>query len=80
MKRVLSFEEAVKAAVFMDSLELSRGTRDAATNDQGLALKLRHLLNKICEIIHCRALMSEDEELIISTEDSRSSELISHTE
>ncbi|XP_026063535.1 uncharacterized protein LOC113046779 isoform X1 [Carassius auratus] len=50
-----------------------------------LALKLGHSLNKICEIIQCRALMSEDKELISSTEtfkklySSKWSEMISHT-
>ncbi|KAL7846099.1 hypothetical protein AOLI_G00242910 [Acnodon oligacanthus] len=50
-----------------------------------LALKLGHTLQKVCEIIHCRALMAEDEELIKSTETFKKlyttkwSEMISHT-
>ncbi len=50
-----------------------------------LALKLGHSLNKISKIIHCRALISEDKELIMSTEtfkklySSKWSEMISHT-
>ncbi|KAL7846086.1 hypothetical protein AOLI_G00242780 [Acnodon oligacanthus] len=50
-----------------------------------LALKLGHTLQKVCEIIHCRALMAEDEEFIKSTETFKKlyttkwSEMISHT-
>ncbi|XP_058230695.1 uncharacterized protein LOC131343211 [Hemibagrus wyckioides] len=49
-----------------------------------LALKLGHKLQKVCEIIHCTALMAEDEELIKSTEtfkklySSKWSDFISH--
>lgn len=50
-----------------------------------LALKLGHSLQKICDIVHCRALMAEDSELIKSTQTFKTlyttkwSELVSHT-
>ncbi|XP_077091377.1 uncharacterized protein LOC143742412 [Siphateles boraxobius] len=49
-----------------------------------LALKLGHSLNKLCDIIHCRALMAEDDARIKSTQNfkklynSKWSELVSH--
>lgn len=52
---------------------------------QAFALKLGHTLKKIAEIIHCRALMAEDEELIRSTDTfkklytSKWSEYVSHS-
>ncbi|XP_028275106.1 serine/threonine-protein kinase PAK 1 isoform X25 [Parambassis ranga] len=50
-----------------------------------LALKLGHSLQKICDIIHCRALIAEDPQLIQSTQTFKTlctkkwSELVSHT-
>ncbi|KAL0973531.1 hypothetical protein UPYG_G00205510 [Umbra pygmaea] len=50
-----------------------------------LALKLGHSLQKICDILHCRALMAGDSELIKSTKTFKTlystkwSELVSHT-
>ncbi|XDV21744.1 hypothetical protein PO909_026768 [Leuciscus waleckii] len=50
-----------------------------------LALKLGHSLQKICDIVHCRALMAEDTEGIRSTQtfqklySTKWAELISHT-
>jgi len=50
-----------------------------------LALKLGHSLQKINDIVHCRALMAEDSELIKSTQTFKTlyttkwSELVSHT-
>lgn len=50
-----------------------------------LALKLGHTLNKMCNIIHCRALMTEDDSLVKSAETfsklytSKWCELVSHS-
>ncbi|XP_039519797.1 uncharacterized protein LOC120473826 isoform X4 [Pimephales promelas] len=50
-----------------------------------LALKLGHSLQKICDIVHCRALMAEDTEMVRSTQtfkklySAKWAELISHT-
>jgi len=49
-----------------------------------LALKLGHSLNKLCDIIHCRALMAEDDARVKSTQNfkklcnSKWSEVVSH--
>lgn len=87
---VYSLEEALKPASFhklIRAVQMVSGYDDESHCYQSpsLALKLGHSLNKICEIIHCRALMSEDKELISSTEtfkklySSKWSEMISHT-
>lgn len=87
---IYSLEEAVKPANFhrlIRAVQMVSGYDDESHCYQSpsLALKLGHSLNKICEIIHCRALMSEDKELIASTEtfrklySSKWSEMISHT-
>ncbi|XP_052406655.1 uncharacterized protein LOC127952310 [Carassius gibelio] len=87
---VYSLEEALKPANFhrlIRAVQMVSGYDDESHCYQSpsLALKLGHSLNKICEIIQCRALMSEDKELISSTEtfkklySSKWSEMISHT-
>ncbi|KAM9431823.1 uncharacterized protein Hap1MRO34_002964 isoform 2-T3 [Clarias gariepinus] len=87
---IYSLEEAVRPANFhrlIQAVQRVSGYDDESHCYQSpsLALKLGHSLNKICEIIHCRALMSEDKELVTSTETfkklytSKWSELISHT-
>lgn len=87
---IYTLEEAVKPANFYRLIQAVQ--RVSGYNEEShcyqspsLALKLGHSLNKICEIIHCRALMSEDKELISSTDtfkklySSKWSELISHS-
>ncbi|XP_026119679.1 uncharacterized protein LOC113098803, partial [Carassius auratus] len=87
---VYSLEEALKPANFhrlIRAVQMVSGYDDErhCYQSPSLALKLGHSLNKICEIIQCRALMSEDKELISSTEtfkklySSKWSEMISHT-
>ncbi|MEQ2259538.1 hypothetical protein XENORESO_013403, partial [Xenotaenia resolanae] len=87
---VHNLEEAVKPANFqrvVQAVKIVAGFDDENHSYQtpSLALKLGHTLNKICDIIHCRALMAEDEELIKSTNTfkklytSKWSELVSHT-
>ncbi|XP_057211659.1 uncharacterized protein LOC130567503 isoform X1 [Triplophysa rosa] len=87
---IYSLEEAVKPAYFyrlIQAVQRVSGYDEESHCYQSpsLALKLGHSLNKICEIIHCRALMSEDKELISSTDtfkklySSKWSELISHS-
>ncbi|XP_053083172.1 uncharacterized protein LOC117596717 isoform X1 [Pangasianodon hypophthalmus] len=84
-----SLEEAVKPANFPSVVQAVKTVSgyDEEMNcyqTPSLALKLGHTLQKVCEIIHCRALMAEDEEQIKSTETfkklytSKWSELISH--
>nr|XP_023660035.1 uncharacterized protein LOC111839935 [Paramormyrops kingsleyae] len=87
---IYSLEEAVKPANFHTLIQAVQRVsgydgESHCYQTPSLALKLGHSLNKICEIIHCRALMSEDKELIVSTEtfkklySSKWSEMISHT-
>lgn len=87
---VYSLEESIKPANFhrlIRAVQMVSGYDEESHCYQSpsLALKLGHSLNKICEIIHCRALMSEDKDLIASTEtfkklySSKWSEMISHT-
>lgn len=87
---IYSLEEAVKPANFhtlIQAVQRVSGYDDESHSYQtpSLALKLGRSLMKICEIIHCRALISEDKELIASTEtfkklySSKWSEMISHT-
>lgn len=87
---IQNLEEAVKPANFSKVIQAVKKVSgyDEEKNcyqTPSLALKLGHTLQKVCEIIHCRALMAEDEELIKSTETFKKlyttkwSELISHT-
>lgn len=84
-----ALEDAVKPGNFQRVVQAVR--KVSGFNEEkhlyetpGLALKLGHTLNKICDSIQCRALMAEDEELIWSTEmfkklyTSKWSELVSH--
>ncbi|XP_076829569.1 uncharacterized protein LOC143485412 isoform X2 [Brachyhypopomus gauderio] len=84
-----SLEEAVKPANFSKVIQAVRKVSgyDEEKNcyhTPSLALKLGHTLQKICEIVQCRALMAEDEDLVKSTEmfkrlyTTKWSELISH--
>lgn len=86
---VHNLEEAVKPANFQRVVQAVKKVSgfDEATHSYqtpSLALKLGHTLNKISDIIHCRALMAEDEELIKSTDifkrlySSKWAELVSH--
>ncbi|XP_056448662.1 uncharacterized protein LOC130384480 isoform X1 [Gadus chalcogrammus] len=84
-----TMEEAVKPANFQ---RVMRAVKKVSGFDEethsfltpSLALKLGHSLHKICDIIHCRALMAEDEDRIRSTDifkklyTSKWSELVSH--
>ncbi|XP_032438018.1 uncharacterized protein LOC116732140 [Xiphophorus hellerii] len=85
-----NLEEAVKPANFqrvVQAVKIVCGFDEEKHSYQtpSLALKLGHTLQKISDIIHCRALMAEDEELIKSTDTfkklytSKWSELVSHT-
>lgn len=85
-----NLEEAVKPAHFQ---RVAQAVKKAAGFDEekqvygtpSLALKLGHTLNKICDIIYCRAFMTEDEELAKSTDifkklyTSKWSEFVSHS-
>lgn len=86
---IQNMEEAVKPAKFQRVVQTVR--KDAVFDEEkqqyatpSLALKLGHELNKICDIIHCRALMAEDEALAKSTDIFKKlytpkwSELVSH--
>ncbi|KAK0151334.1 Histone-lysine N-methyltransferase set-1 [Merluccius polli] len=84
-----NMEEAVKPANFQ---RVVRAVKKVSGFDDekhsfrtpSLALKLGHSLHKISDIIHCRALMAEDEDRIRSTDifkklyTSKWSELVSH--
>ena len=84
-----TMEEAVKPANFQ---RVMRAVKKVSGFDEethsfltpSLALKLGHSLHKICDIIHCRALMAEDEDRIRSTDifkklyTSKWSELVSN--
>ncbi|XP_072566873.1 uncharacterized protein [Paramormyrops kingsleyae] len=87
---IYSIEEAVKPANFHKVVQAVR--KVSGYNEEhhcyktpSLALKLGHSLQKLCDIIHCRALMAEDNERMKSTEafkklcSSKWSELVSHT-
>ncbi|XP_033970389.1 uncharacterized protein LOC117469991 isoform X2 [Trematomus bernacchii] len=87
---VYSLEEAVKPANcqrVVQAVKKVSGFDDKhhTCSTPGLALKLGHALLKISGIIHCRALMAEDDELIKSTKmfeklyTSKSSEFVSHS-
>lgn len=87
---VHNLEDAVKPANFQ---RVVQGIKKVSGFDEqkhsyhkpSLALKLGHTLRKIADIIYCRALMAEDEELIRHTDifkklyTSRWSELVSHS-
>ncbi|XP_034056095.1 uncharacterized protein LOC117535690 isoform X1 [Gymnodraco acuticeps] len=86
---VYNLEEAVKPANFqrvVQAVKKVSGFDDKhhTYSTPSLALKLGHTLLKINDIIHCRALMAEDDELIKSTKmfeklyTSKSSEFVSH--
>ncbi|XP_047189259.1 uncharacterized protein LOC118313196 isoform X2 [Scophthalmus maximus] len=86
---VQNLEEAVKPANFQRVVQAVKKVagfdeEKASYLTPSLALKLGHALQKICDIVHCRALMAEDQELIRSTEIfkklqmSKWSELVSH--
>ncbi|KAA8579044.1 hypothetical protein FQN60_010568 [Etheostoma spectabile] len=68
-----NLEEAVKPANFQIVVQAVKkvsgfdGKKDSYQTPS-LALKLGHTLQKIADIIHCRALMAEDEELIRNTD------------
>ncbi|XP_070408956.1 uncharacterized protein [Nothobranchius furzeri] len=85
-----NLEDAVKPANFqkvVQAIKTVAGFNEETCSYQipSLALKLGHTLQKVCDIIHCRALIAESEELIRSTEvfkklyNSKWSELVSHT-
>lgn len=87
---VHNLEDAVKPANFqrvVQAVKKVSGFDEEKHSYQkpSLALKLGHTLQKIADIIHCRALMAEDEELIRYTDifkklyTSRWSELVSHS-
>ncbi|XDV36910.1 hypothetical protein PO909_006624 [Leuciscus waleckii] len=87
---VHNLEDAVKPANFqrvVQAVKKVSGFDEQKHSYQkpSLALKLGHTLKKIADIIHCRALMAEDEELIRHTDifkklyTSRWSELVSHS-
>ncbi|XP_034747424.1 uncharacterized protein LOC117956459 isoform X1 [Etheostoma cragini] len=70
---VHNLEEAVKPANFqrvVQAVKKVSGFDEEKDLYQtpSLALKLGHTLQKIADIIHCRALMAEDEELIRNTD------------
>lgn len=84
-----TIEDAVKPANFGMVIQAVKRVSgyDAAKHTyhtSSLALKLGHSLNKLCDIIHCRALMVEDDARIKSTQtfkklyNSKWSELVSH--
>ncbi|CAI5690130.1 unnamed protein product [Oreochromis niloticus] len=85
-----TFEDAVRPANFNVVIKAVKKVSgyDEEKNcysTPSLALKLGHSLQKVCDIIHCRALMAEDSALIKSTQSFKTlyatkwSELISHT-
>ncbi|KAK7877383.1 hypothetical protein WMY93_031899, partial [Mugilogobius chulae] len=86
---VVNLEDSVKPSNFQKVIEAVK--RVSGFNEENLsyrtpslALKLGHTLHKISDIIHCRALISDDQELIRSTETFKKlyaakwSELVSH--
>lgn len=86
---VYSLEDAVKPCNFQRVVQavkkVSGYDEDRNTyQTPSLALKLGHILQKICDIIHCRALMAEDGELAKSTDifkklhKTKWAELVSH--
>ncbi|XP_077422403.1 uncharacterized protein LOC144052330 isoform X2 [Vanacampus margaritifer] len=87
---LFTFEEAVKPANFhlvVQAVKKVSGFDEEkhCYKTPSLALKLGHSLHKICDILHCRALMSGDKEMQNSAktfqklQSSKWSELVSHT-
>lgn len=87
---IYTLEDAVKPAnihVVIKAVKKVSGFDEEKNSYQtpSLALKLGHSLQKICDIIHCRALVAEDSQLIQSTQTFKTfctkkwSELVSHT-
>lgn len=85
-----SLEDAVKPANFSVVIQAVKkvsgfDVEKHSYRTPSLALKLGHSLHKICDILHCRALMAEDNDGIKSTQafkklyDAKWSELVSHT-
>ncbi|XP_062331740.1 uncharacterized protein LOC134032000 isoform X2 [Osmerus eperlanus] len=86
---ILTLEDAVRPANFD---VLIKAVKKVCGHDEeknrfdtpSLALKLGHALRKVCDILHCRALMAEDSTLIKSTQSFKTlyatkwSEHISH--
>ncbi|KAJ4946963.1 hypothetical protein JOQ06_009006 [Pogonophryne albipinna] len=87
---VYNLEEAVKPANFQRVVQAEKKVsgfddKHHTYSTPSLALKLGHTLLKISDIVHCRALMAEDDELIKSTKmfqklsTSKWSEFVSHS-
>ncbi|XP_077424987.1 uncharacterized protein LOC144053930 [Vanacampus margaritifer] len=73
---VHSLEEAIKPSnsqTVVQAVKQVAGFHEESLSyhTPSLALKLGHTLNKICDIIHCRALMAEDAALVKATETFR---------
>lgn len=70
---IQTLEDAIRPAnfkVLIQAVKKVSGFNDEKHSYQtpSLALKLGHSLQKICDIIHCQALMAEDPERIRSTQ------------
>ncbi|KAL0152241.1 hypothetical protein M9458_051964 [Cirrhinus mrigala] len=87
---IYTIEEAVKPGNFLKVVKAVKKVSGFDEENQtyaapSLALKIGHSLQKIADIIHCRALMTENEDLMKSTEAFKSlytskwCELVSHT-
>ncbi|KAI3355954.1 hypothetical protein L3Q82_004240 [Scortum barcoo] len=87
---IYTLEDAVKPANFQLVIQAVKKVsgfdeEKHCYQTPSLALKLGHSLQKICDIIHCRALMADDNALIKSTQTFKTlyttkwSELVSHT-
>uniref|UniRef100_A0AAV2JNT2 Uncharacterized protein n=1 Tax=Knipowitschia caucasica TaxID=637954 RepID=A0AAV2JNT2_KNICA len=85
-----SLEEAIKPCNFQNVVQAVQKVagfdeEKLSYRTPSLALKLGHTLNKICNIIQCRALMAEDDRLVKSAETfsklytSKWCELVSHS-
>uniref|UniRef100_A0AAV2J3B9 Uncharacterized protein n=1 Tax=Knipowitschia caucasica TaxID=637954 RepID=A0AAV2J3B9_KNICA len=85
-----SLEEAIKPCNFQNVVQAVQKVagfdeEKLSYRTPSLALKLGHTLNKICDIIQCRALMAEDDRLVKSAETfsklytSKWCELVSHS-
>ncbi|KAI2643767.1 Lipid-A-disaccharide synthase [Labeo rohita] len=87
---IYTIEEAVKPGNFLKVVKAVKKVSGFDEENQtyaapSLALKIGHSLQKIADIIHCRALMTENKDLMKSTEAFKSlytskwCELVSHT-
>ncbi|XP_050957643.1 uncharacterized protein LOC127158626, partial [Labeo rohita] len=87
---VLTLEDAVKPSNFLNVIEAVKETAGFDKNNNiyktpSLALKIGHSLLKVNDIIHCHALMAEDENLVKSSDAfqklyrAKWSEYISHS-